>query len=443
MIRSKDRTRRHIRPLIAVGVAFILVAAGCSDDSGDGGGASSAPSAPASTAAAPTPTDSAPPETDATSALGEPNPATGSPITIGVMSEAGGGTLDAQAALGEKGVSIAQQYVNEYLGGINGHKLDVFVCDTKVTPAGAQDCANQFIEKGVSAVVYSTGSQGSHVPILTAAGIPIIAGNGSSNEELTTPGVFILTGGYPGNLGAFAVDARDRGIKKFANIVIDVPAATGAAQALGSIVFGNMGVDYEVITAPPGTPDLTPQLQQAVSSGADALMATGDLTFCTSFFQAYDTLQLTATKYVVVTCNDPTVVQALPNALKGALQPTLTASGPDTELYAAMVKKYGDDSINPDPTLSSGVAGGVSSIMNFVNALQGYTGDGSAASILEHMKGATGQLFLSGGLGFKCDGTAIPILPNICSAEFQLAVLNGDGTIASTSPVDAAEAFAS
>jgi len=45
---------------------------------------------------------------------------------------------------------------------------------------------------------------------------------GSSAEELTTPGVYVLTGGYPATLGAFALDAKQRGLKKFAMLVTDV-----------------------------------------------------------------------------------------------------------------------------------------------------------------------------------------------------------------------------
>src|SRR3546814_16980112 len=82
-------------------------------------------------------------------------------------------------------------------------------------------------------------------------------------------------------------------------VVIDVPSATQAAEALGGIVFGKAGVAYEVITAPPGTPDLTPQLQAAVDSGADAIGLTGDVTFCTSFLQAYQTLGLDIPKYMI------------------------------------------------------------------------------------------------------------------------------------------------
>src|SRR3546814_20599278 len=107
-------------------------------------------------------------------------------------------------------------------------------------------------------------------------------------------------------------------------VVIDVPSATQAAEALGGIVFGKAGVEYEVITAPPGTPDLTPQLQAAVDSGADAIGLTGDVTFCTSFLQAYDTLGLAITQSVIAQCIDSTVLESLGSVLAGSHMATIT-----------------------------------------------------------------------------------------------------------------------
>jgi branched-chain amino acid transport system substrate-binding protein len=425
MSRSGRVHKSRKAALAAALVVLVLLVAACSKSnktSTDSGGTSSAD----------------------LSALGTPKPASGAPITLGLMTDAGGaGAIDQQAELEVQGARIATDYANEYLGGVAGHKLELFVCGNKSTPAGAQDCANQFVEKKVSAVIWPFTGQGASVPIITGAHIPIIAVSGSSQEELTTPGVFIITGGYPGTLGAFALDAKNEGKKKFAMVVIDVPAATQAAQALGGIVFKNAGVDFEVITAAPGTADLTPQLQQASSSGADAIGVTGDVTFCTSFLQAYQTLGLKQTMYVIGTCNDPSVVKAMPNVLGGAREATLSAKGPDDALYAAMVSKYGDGKIDTNPLLSTGVAAGVGSVMDFMAGMKGYTGDVTPATITAQFKQATGTIFGSGGLTFKCDGTAIPLLKNICSASFQIAVLNGDGSIRSSQKIDAAAMFKS
>ena len=77
------------------------------------------------------------------------------------------------------------------------------------------------IEQDVAAVVWPfTGFGPQQVPIITGAGIPIIAVSGSSTEELTTPGVFIITGGYVGTLGAYAQHSADNAVEKFSMITI-------------------------------------------------------------------------------------------------------------------------------------------------------------------------------------------------------------------------------
>lgn len=419
--------RRRRNALLGPFAALALVLAGC------GSSSKSTSSSGAGTSSG----------ADAT-ALGTPKPASGAAVTIGMITEGGSEAIGSQAALAEQGANIAKSYVNDYLGGIGGRPIELFVCGNKSTPAGAQDCANQMVERKVAAVIWPFTGQGASVPILTRAGIPVIASSGSSSEELTTAGVFLLTGGFPATLGAYAQDAKDKGYKKFAMVVIDVPAATQAAQVLGGLVFKNAGVGFSVISAAPGTPDLTPQLQKAASSGADAIGVTGDVTFCTSFLKAYQTLALKTPKYIIATCTDKSVTSALPDALNGSIMATtsVTTGTDDAKLYAAMVAKYAPGKgIDPDPAKSSGVAAGVSSVMSFVNGMQGFTGDPTAPNVLAQFKTGKGKVFLGGGISYDCSTKPIAILPNICSAQMQIGVVHSDGSVGDTKPIDSATLF--
>ncbi len=376
--------------------------------------------------------------------LGKPTAASGTPVKIGLITESGGDAIGSQSALTEQGAKMAVSYVNGYRNGLAGHPIDLFICGNKASPTGASDCANQMVEQHVAAVIWPfTGFGPQEVPIITGAGIPIIAVSGSSTEELTTPNVFVLTGGYPGTLGAYAKYAKDKGVKKFAMIVIDVPSATGAAQQLGGIVFKNAGVDYSVVPVPPGTPDLTSQIQAAVSGGADAIGVTGDVTFCTSFFQAYQTLALKIPKYIIAPCIDPTVVSSLGDVLAGSILATVNGKGPDDATYSAIVAKYGDGSINADPNVSAGVASGVATVMDLSNLFAGYTGDVTAATAITQTKTAKAvPIWGSGGLTFTCDGKAVSILPNVCSSSFQIGTVDAKGAISGLTPVDASALYA-
>ena len=301
-----------------------------------------ADTAPADTAPGDTePADTEPADTEPAAAdpLGTPTPAEGEPVKIGLLTESGGEAISSQSELTETGAQIAVDYVNEYRGGLAGQPVELVICGNKASASGASDCANQMIEEDVAAVVWPfTGFGPQQVPIITGAGIPVIAVSGSSTEELTTPGVFIITGGYVGTLGAYAQHSADNAVEKFAMITIDVPSATQAAEGIGTMVFGNAGVDYSVVKVAPGTPDMTAQVQAAISDGATALGVTGDVTFCTSFFQAYQALNLDVPKYIIQPCVDPTVIESLSDVLDGSILATTVAVDDDTDLYPAMVE---------------------------------------------------------------------------------------------------------
>jgi len=377
--------------------------------------------------------------------LGPKNKATGTPVKIGLITEGGSEGLGTQSALTKQGAEIAVRYVNDYLGGIAGRRVELFVCGNQSTPAGGTDCANQMVEQKVVAVVLPfTGQGAAQVPIITGAGIPYVTGSGASTAELTTPGAFALTGGYPAVLAGEAAHAKEMGLKKVVQIVTDVPAATQGAKALGGIVFKNVGVGYDVVPAPPGTPDLTPQLQAAIDSGADALAMTGDVTFCTSFLKAYKTLGLTVPKYLIATCVDPTIIKSLGAELKGSYMatPSPPKKDADAALYAAMMKKYAKGKVDPDPSVSTNVAAGVSAVLNFMNAMKGFQGEVTAAAVMNRFKTVKDvPLWRGGGLTYTCDGTAIPLLPNVCSSGIYMGTLDAKGQVRNPKPYDITPLF--
>ena len=382
---------------------------------------------------------------DIAAVLGTPNPATGSPVTLGFINEGGSEAIGSQAELVARGAQIAVDYANDYLGGLGGHKIELFVCGNQSTPAGGTDCANQMVEKKVVAVTHPyTGQGAAQVPVVTSAGIPYVTLSGASSDELTTAGVFALTGGYPVTLAAFAAHAKEQGTKQFNLIVTDVPAATQGATAIGGIVFKNAGVDYEVTPVTPGTPDITPQLQAAIDGGADALGFTGDVTFCTTFLQAYQTLGLSVPKYVLSTCNEKSLIDSLGSVLAGSFEAvTSGVSGNEPAQYAAMTAKYNEgDAIDPDPNLSAGIAAGLSTVIDLLNGTKNIGTDVTAATVLAAIKASTNvPLFLSGGLTFTCDGKAVPILPNVCSAEIQLGTVDATGQVSDLQKIDTTPLF--
>src|ERR1700683_2384446 len=320
----------------------------------------------------------------ASSALAKPHPATLSPVTIGLISDGGGSSSIGTAELVNQGATAAVAYENEYGDGLEGHKIVLYTCENQSTPAGGQTCANDMVQKGVVAVVEPFTGQGqTEVPTITGAGIPYITLSGASTAELTTPGSFAIDGGFPAYLGAEALSAKQHGYSKVALLVENVPAAIQGAQALGALVFKAAGVGFQVIPVNDGTADMSPQLQTAVSGGANAVGMVGDVTFCSGFLQAYNTLDLKLPRYVLSTCQDPSILDSatLDKALAGSYITTTTAaSKSDLATYGAIVKKY-MPKVSPNPNVSSNQADGISPVLTLAAIMKGSTQPVTAAGI--------------------------------------------------------------
>jgi branched-chain amino acid transport system substrate-binding protein len=363
----------------------------------------------------------------ASSALGTAHPATLAPVTIGLISDGGGGSSIGTAGLVEQGAKAAVAYQNAYGDGLEGHKINLYICENQSTPAGGQTCANDMVQHGVVAVVEPFTGQGqTEVPTVVGAGIPYITISGASTPELTSPGAFAIEGGFPAYLGAMALSAKQHGITKVAFLVDNVPAAIQGAQVLGGLVFKAAGVGFTVIPVNSGTADMSPQLQSAVSGGAQAVGMVGDVTFCSSFLQAYNTLGLKLPKYVLSTCQDPSILGSatLDKALAGSYITTTTASSKaDNALYAAMIKKYAPK-VNPNPNVSSNQASGVVPVLTLGAIMKGSTQPVTAAGVKTQTATAKNVAIpMSGGLTFTCNGTAIPLLKSVCSSAAAIGVI--------------------
>jgi branched-chain amino acid transport system substrate-binding protein len=417
----RDAQQRYLRPqlslqvLAAVAVAALALAA-CSSSSSSSSSRSSTPSSTSSTASS--------------AALGQPDQATGTPVKIGLISDGGSGTIGT-AALVEQGAKMAVAYANAYRGGVAGHPISLVICENQETPAGGQACANQMVQDHVAAVVVPfTGQGAAEVPTIVRAGVPYITVSGASAQELIMPGAFDLTGGFPATLGAFALSAKHQGYSKFAMLVSNVPAAITGATQFGGLVFGHAGVGYKVIPVNPGTADMTPQLQAAVSWGAKAIGLTGDVTLCSSFLKGYQTLSLTEPKYVIGPCLDPSIFSTLGSELGGSYIGTTSAAGAsDLALYAAITKKYAP-SVNPNPNTSANQAGGAVPVLAFLNIMHGYSGPVTAAGVKKQVMTVKDVAVpLSGGITFTCDGKAIPLLPSVCSSALKVGKVSSAGVV--------------
>ena len=161
-------TRSRWLGTAAAVVASGLLAAACgssssstTSSSGGSSGATSATSATTTTAAG-------------SSAFGTPKKATGSPYVFGMINDETGQVTFPEA---RQGAIAAMQYVNNYLGGINGHPIVIDSCIGDGTPAGAGRCATELVAKHPLAILGAAdvGAPAS-IPIYAHANLAYIGG---------------------------------------------------------------------------------------------------------------------------------------------------------------------------------------------------------------------------------------------------------------------------
>jgi branched-chain amino acid transport system substrate-binding protein len=159
-------------------------------------------------------------------------------------------------------------------GGINGHRLDMVICDTQSSAAVAETCASQAVARKSPAVVSFTGEGSAIVPILQSAHIPDIDA-AISPVELTSPVSFTIgpsASGLAYGLGTIAVRERCR---KLAFIGILPSAYVAIAEAaygdVKQVVSGHGITLLPPIQAVPGSPDFSSNIDAAQSEGADCI----------------------------------------------------------------------------------------------------------------------------------------------------------------------------
>ncbi len=353
--------------------------------------------------------------------------ATGTPVKIGLINNEGSSAV-AEPATGDAAVAAAD-YANDELGGVAGHPIQVDRCSENEDTASATACANKMVQDNVAAVVIgTTGFGNTMVPIITKAGIPYVSATGSSSAELTTPGTFMWTGGFPADLGGMAHYAAQQGIKKVTAFVINSPAALEGAQAVGAPLFKAAGVGFTIEPVPFGVADATPQVTAGLAGKPGGAAIVADAGTCTSILKALNTVSPGLPTMGNTSCLNTSTLTALGSAMNGVKIMGRSATQSDdaeAQLYRYVMAKY-----YPADTPTGDTVTGYQGMLGLVRALSTLTGDPTPATIITAIKAAANVPVPAGaGLTFTCDGKAMAGLTSNCSAgDVVLTVQDGKAT---------------
>jgi branched-chain amino acid transport system substrate-binding protein len=177
---------------------------------------------------------------------------------------------------GATGVKAAAAAINA-TGGIDGHKIQVDVCDTKGDPNISAQCGRTAASNGDVAVVGTFDPIGAAqlVAVLQAEHIPYIGGLPTAPAEFTSPVSFQFDPGAILGATALAQLWSDSGCKDVAAIAPGNPGnnQTAIEQIQVAKKFG-ITVHTQLIT--PGLADVTPSLTTALSSKPNCFTYNGD-----------------------------------------------------------------------------------------------------------------------------------------------------------------------
>ncbi|MGW8815525.1 ABC transporter substrate-binding protein [Gordonia terrae] len=357
------------------------------------------------------------------------NPATGDPVKVGLIVPEGGAVTTPMV---REGSEAAVEYLNNNGGGIGGHQIELVVCKQQEEPASATKCANQMVEQQVSVVVSPLGAQGAvMLPIIAGAKIPFVAQAPVSQAEMATPGSFMLSGGIVAVLAGQAATAAKDGLKKVTLIIGDSGDAAASVKALGDPMFQRAGIALNVVTVPVGAADLTPQITAGLADNPDAVSILGDTRQCISVLKTLQTVAPDASKYLIASCLDKPVLDAVGNdAVSGAKAFTtvnLSSDDPSVTQYRSVMAQYAPDT---DPAGLAYIGYQVMTALGELNGLEGTVDAQTFTTALSQAKNV--PLPAAPGITFTCDGKAFPPLTSLCSKAILVSDVTADAKLENT-----------
>jgi branched-chain amino acid transport system substrate-binding protein len=346
------------------------------------------------------------------SPFGTPNKATGSPYVFGMINDETGPVTFPEA---RQGAIAAANYANDYLGGINGHPIQIDNCIGDGTPSGAARCANELVAKHPLAILGAAdvGAPAS-IPIYGHANLAYIGGIPFTPVPFKAPNSIQFWSVSVGDNAAAAVYAgKTLGVKSVALMYFSNPQGESIIPQIVP-VFKAAGVStVKLIPLSPTSPDPSPQAALIESSGAQ--LAYIDVpNGCGNVLKSLKSVGYSGKLMGIDPCGAPPVITASAGGAEGMqiASPFILATGTSqqAQLFQAALKKWAA----PGTLIDSPSVAGFATVMNVQAALSKLSGTPDTKSILSAFKtGSNHPNFLSHP--YTCDGQQMTGAPAICN----------------------------
>src|SRR6478735_4804015 len=203
---------------------------------------------------------------------------TGDPIKVGTMGEFDVPSAGTSNPEWPGAVQARAKAINK-AGGLKDasgktHQLQVIVCNSALDPNKATQCANDAVAQKVVAVIGINSSEAPQMmPVLDAAGIPVIAPVVVDPSETTSKNSFPITAGVPGAFVAIPQMLASQGATKISLIYPDIPGAATAKIFVSSGIKAADVQDGGTVPVAADATDLSPAIAAATGNGVNGVVA--------------------------------------------------------------------------------------------------------------------------------------------------------------------------
>jgi branched-chain amino acid transport system substrate-binding protein len=406
------RVRTGGRAAAAI-LAAALLAAGCGSSSSSSGAASGGSSTSASTS-----TGSS--SSGGTSALGTPKKATGTPYVFGLINDETGPVTFPEARQAE---IAAADYVNNYLGGINGHPIQLVDCISDATAPTSARCASELVAKHPLAILGAadTGTPGSE-PVYQRAGLDYIGGIPFTPVEQNAPNsVQFWSVSLGDNAAASVYAAKTLGAKSAA--VMYFNNSQGKIAGLGIIppTMKAAGITtVKTVGIPPTTPDPSPEVATVIAAHPDVVYV--DIpNNCGVVLKDLKSLGYSGKLIGIDPCTAPQAISSAAGAAEGMyIASAFAESGAQWDAFLAAMQKYAA----PNTAIDGISEAGFATVMNVQAALSTISGTPTSQSILSAFKsGSNHPNYMSHP--YTCNGGAVAKAVSICNDYYLMEQIKG------------------
>ena len=271
-----------------------------------------------------------------------------SPVVIGAINTQGGQVLVGPGW--SNGVKTAVQYVNKYLGGVNGHPLVVSYCFTTSAEEEGTKCGQQFAnDKRIKVVEFgavAVGNQsfyaalGNNKP--TVGGVELLPVDAQRKNGFALFGTNDSVLGPWGTLGKNVLHAKTAAV-----VYVQVPGIDYGAK-VEQASLESAGIKTTLVGFPSTATDLTGPLTAAGAQNADMIVPQANAAGCVNIAKALSQLGKSNTPVVSnPLCLDPAVPAGLGGDLPKWIYGIASSLGFDTTDPGSQAVRPGPDSGRP------------------------------------------------------------------------------------------------